>query len=193
MAVADSLALIGVKPNYMYMTVTVKQFYLPHPPPLSLSLSPLCHRPSKLSPLPDKLGKKLVSPMASVSPLVSPGVPKQPTFKKQYSKNKDAILLPHLPDAGVLFWNLVLPCCTGTHITSLSLSHSLDRHHAKALSHSPAVNGFGTLSSLGSNSQNGLTATGGNRGILLATIPSHQINSLEPFKGHGFRVSFTMQ
>ena len=75
----------------------------------------------------------------------------------------------------------------------LSFVHISDRHHAKAFSHSPALNhhgGLGALSSLTSNSQNGLAAAGGNRGILLATIP-HQINSLESFKGHGFRVSFS--
>ena len=73
-----------------------------------------------------------------------------------------------------------------------------DRHHTKALSHTPITShgGVGALS-LTSNSQSGLTAAAGagSRGLLLATIP--QFNSLDPYKGHGLvsalHVSMTIQ
>ena len=63
------------------------------------------YRPPKISPMPDKLSLKPSIRHSSISPTLSPGLHKL-SYKKQLSKNKDTVLLPHLKDAGRFSSNL---------------------------------------------------------------------------------------
>lgn len=63
------------------------------------------YRPPKISPMPDKLSLKPSIRHSSISPTLSPGLQKL-SYKKQLSKNKDTVLLPHLKDAGTFSSNL---------------------------------------------------------------------------------------
>ena len=69
--------------------------------------TPTHYRPSKISPMPDKLSLKPSLHRSSISPTLSPGLQKL-SYKKQLSKNKDTVLLPHLKDAGTFSLNMVL-------------------------------------------------------------------------------------
>ena len=67
--------------------------------------TPTLYRPSKITPMPDKLSLKPSLHRSSISPTLSPGLQKL-SYKKQLSKNKDTVLLPHLKDAGTFSLNM---------------------------------------------------------------------------------------
>lgn len=146
--------------------------------------------------IPEKLSERLgiTSPVAHhllTSPLGSPGTAPRllaggggagvGSYKKQYTKNKDTILLPHLKDAGKsvytakAFSPIVTKC------------HSLfppDLHHVKAAAQTSVVAGAPIAS--GSQSSGLGIGSMANRGLLLGSLNP----PIEAFRGApGMRVS----